>query len=328
MLPLNSHFDPHPLIPGPIAQTIVGSQFTGKPSLPQRIQHRLQLDENNLLVLYELPASDPSAPVVLLGHGMGGCSESGFIQRITAKLHGEGFGVFMMNHRGSGVGSGLCDKLWNGGSSDDLSSVIQFIVERRPACDLLVMGFSLTGNILLKYLGEGRALPVQLKSAISVNPPADLKVASRQISEGPWSRTFNLYYLRLMNQQVAAMLKQHPKSFRPTFKPKTIWEFDVGYTAPAFGYPHVEAYYESASASQFLGDITLPTTLLCSQDDPFIPPSIFEEARMSPQINFINPAHGGHMGYISRKCNAFGDRRWMDFICVQWAKSLYPELTP
>jgi len=257
---------------------------------------------------------------------MGGCSESGFIQRIAAKLIRLGFRVFLMNHRGSGPGMGLCDRLWNGGSSQDLSHIIDYIVGRYPENELLVMGFSLTGNILLKYLGEGRPLPRQLKAALSVNPPIDLKVASRKISEGPWSRTFNYYYLRLMNRQVDAALKQFPSAFRPTFKPKTIWEFDVGYTAPAFGYPNVEAYYESASAKQFLADISLPTLLLCSQDDPFIPPETFSDARLNPQIEFINPEHGGHMGYISQKINDLGDRRWMDFICVQWAKSLYPEL--
>ncbi len=318
-------FNPHPLVRGPIAQTIFGSQFTGKPQLPGRIQHRIPLDEKNLLLMYELKTKNSSAPVVLLGHGMGGCSESGYMRRISAKLFHEGFGVFMMNHRGSGPGIGLCDRLWNGGSSDDFARMVQFIVDLYPDRKLLLMGFSLTGNILLKYLGEGRVIPSNVHSALAVNPPIDLKVASRQISEGPWSGTFNKYYLNLMNRQVEAMVECHPDAFRPTTVPSTIWEFDVAYTAPAFGYPHVEAYYEECSAKQFLEHTPVPTTILCSQDDPFIPPETFQNARMNQRIDFINPEFGGHMGYISRSRNALGDRRWMDFICVQWAKTLYPE---
>ena len=317
-------FNPHPLVRGPIAQTIMGSQFTGNPQLPRRIQHRIPLDEKNLLLMYEVKAVKDSAPAVLIGHGMGGCSESGYVRRIAAKLFQEGFGVFMMNHRGSGHGIGLCDRLWNGGSSEDLASVIQFIVDRNPARKLLVMGFSLTGNILLKYLGEGRQIPSNVHSALAVNPPIDLKVASQKISEGPWSNTFNKYYLKLMNRQVEAMVECRPEAFRPMVTPITIRDFDVEYTAPAFGYPHVEAYYETCSAKQFLQQIVVPTTILCSQDDPFIPPEIFQSARMSQQIDFMNPEFGGHMGYISRSCNSLGDRRWMDFICVQWAKTLYP----
>lgn len=318
-------FDPHPLVRGPIAQTIIGSQFTPNPELPRRAQHRIRLDEKNLLLMYELKAAEETAPVVLIGHGMGGCSESGYMRRIAAKLFQEGFGVFMMNHRGSGRGIGLCDRLWNGGSSEDLARMIQFIVDLYPARKLLVMGFSLTGNILLKYLGEGRQIPSNVHSALAVNPPLDLEVASRQISEGPWSNTFNKYYLKLMNRQVEAMVECHPDAFRPAATPNTIWEFDVEYTAPAFGYPRVEAYYEECSAKQFLEHIAVPTTILCSQDDPFITPEIFQSARMSQQIDFINPEFGGHMGYISRSRNDLGDRRWMDFICVQWAKTLYPK---
>jgi predicted alpha/beta-fold hydrolase len=318
-------FDPHPLIRGPIAQTILGTQFTGDTYLPERIIHRIVLDSSNELLMYEIKSENESAPLVLMGHGMGGCSESGYMRRIAFKLFNEGFGIFMMNHRGSGSGIGLCDRLWNGGSSDDLDRVVRFIVNLYPDRKILIMGFSLTGNILLKYLGEGRVIPSNVQATLAVNPPIDLKMASRKISEGPWSRTFNTYYLRLMNRQVSSMLKCQPHAVRPTFKPKTIWEFDVGYTAPAFGYPCVEAYYESCSSKQFLGAITIPTTLLCSQDDPFIPPVIFNDARMSPAVKFVNPEFGGHMGYISRKQNPFGDRRWMDFICVQWAKSLYPE---
>ena len=319
------NFDPHPLIRGSITQTICGSQFAGNAELPHRIQHRVRLDEKNLLLMYELKAADESAPIVLIGHGMGGCSESGYMRRISAKLWKEGFGVFMMNHRGSGHGIGLCDRLWNGGSSEDLAQMIQFILDLYPSRKLLVMGFSLTANILLKYLGEGRDIPSNVQYALAVNPPIDLKVASQKITEGPWSKTFNAYFLKVMNRQVQAMVECHPDAFRPVVTPSAIWEFDVEYTAPAFGYPRVEAYYEECSSKQFLEHISIPTTILCSQDDPFIPPEIFQSARMSQKIEFINPEFGGHMGYISRSRNDFGDRRWMDFICVQWAKTLYPE---
>ncbi len=224
---LDTPFNPHPLIRGPIAQTVIGSLFTRDPELPRRVLHRIVLDPNNLLLMYELAAPEPSAPVVLMSHGMGGCSESAYMRRIASKLFAEGFGVFMMNQRGSGLGIGLCDRLWNGGSSEDLARAVEYIVGRDPARKLLLMGFSLTGNIVLKYLGEGRSIPGNVEAAFAVNPPVDLEVASRQISEGPWARTFNNYYLKLMNRQVAAMAQCHPETFLPGNHARTIWEFDV-----------------------------------------------------------------------------------------------------
>ncbi len=198
-------------------------------------------------------------------------------------------------------------------------------MELYPARKLNLVGFSLSGNVVLKYLGEGRSLPANLNAALAVNPPIDLKVASRQISEGKWASLFNPYYLRLMNRQVQAMSKSYPQTILPAFKPKNIWEFDVSYTAPAFGYPSAEAYYEACSSTQFLGNIDVPTTILCSRDDPFIPPELFEKAHWSGKVQYLNPEQGGHMGYIARRKTPLGDRRWMDFICVQWAKSVYPD---
>ena len=117
---LMSSFVPHPVLGGGIIQTIFGSQFPGESiSLPSKITHTIDLDENTKSILYEIAAKDKMKPVVLLAHGMGGCSESGYIKRIAGKLWLHGYGVFMINHRGSGSGMGLSSSLWNGGLSDD-----------------------------------------------------------------------------------------------------------------------------------------------------------------------------------------------------------------
>ncbi|MCF8720815.1 YheT family hydrolase [Nitrospina gracilis] len=318
-------FKPHVLIPGPVAQTIWGSQFTGDTRIPPRTFHKIRLEENAVLVLAELKPQTPGRPLVLLAHGMGGCSESAYIRRIANKLSEEGYGVFMMNHRGSGPGMGLCDRLFNGGSSGDLKAVLQFIANRYPDSPLLAMGFSLSGNILLKYLGEGRESIPQLRAAFAVNPPIDLKVASRAISHGAFARTFNRYYLGLMYNQLDALRECFPSAFAPTQRARTIWEFDQLYTAPAAGYATVEDYYDACSARQFLNGIRIPTTVLCSQDDPFIPPSVFDGIESASNVRFVNPKAGGHMGYIARKLTPFGDRRWMDYVCVEWVRAHTPK---
>lgn len=314
-------FKPHVLAPGPVAQTIVGSQWTGDTGIPPRHYHRVRLGKNTVLVVAELKPQASNRPLVVLAHGMGGCSESAYIRRIARKLHEDGYGVFMLNHRGSGPGMGLCDRLFNGGSSDDLAAMLDFITARYPEAPLLPIGFSLSGNILLKYLGEGRALPSRLRAALAVNPPADLKVASRAISQGPFAGTFNRYYLGLMYRQVDALRECFPDAFVPAKRARSIWQFDETYTAPAAGYASVEDYYASCSARQFLNAIGTPTTLLCSQDDPFIPPDVFEGIEQASRVRFVNPKAGGHMGYVSRRLTPHGDRRWMDYVCVEWVRA-------
>ena len=188
-----------------------------------------------MLILRELAGDNPDTPIVLLAHGMGGCSESGYIRRLAFKLWQRRITVIMMNHKGSGLSMGMSPSLWNGGSSEDMATVVSFLEKRYPKRSLLIVGFSLSGNIVLKYLGEGRDVPHNVIGAFSVNPPIDLKIASEIISS-PRSWIFGQYYMNLIYRQVDAMVECFPSAFRPEKRQKTIWDFDAAYTAPAGGF--------------------------------------------------------------------------------------------
>ncbi len=312
-------FEPLPGLNNGVFQTILGSQITGDTSIGERIFHKIPLDHKNKLLGLELPSKNPDSPIALLVHGMGGCSESAYIRRLARKLESRGLGVFMMNQSGSGPGMGLSSRLWHGGSSEDFSNMVDFITARYPGRALILAGFSLSGNILLKYLGEGRKIPSEIQSALAVNPPVDLKAAALAISQGPWARTFNRYYMRLLNRQLRAVKECFPEAFIPEGTPATIYDFDVAYTAPVGGFRDVDDYYESSSASRFLDNIFVPTTILSAKDDPFVPFEIFERTRKSLCVSTELPDGGGHMGYISKNKLPSGDRRWMDYYVEQWA---------
>ncbi len=293
--------------------------MTGDTSIGERISHKIPLNGKNLLLCLELPSEQKNTPLVLMVHGMGGCSESAYMRRLARKLGTRGFGVFMMNQSGSGPGMGLSSRLCHGGSSEDFSRVVTYITEQYPGRPLILIGFSLSGNILLKYLGEGRQIPKEVQSALAVNPPVDLKAAALAISHGPFAKTFNRHYMKLINRQIRAIRECFPDAFVPKKEPATIYDFDVAYTAPAGGFEDVEEYYRLSSAAPFLENILVPTTLLCSQDDPFVPFDIFEKTRMSLCVTADYPEQGGHMGYISGKKLPSGDHRWMDYYVEQWA---------
>ena len=296
-------------------QTILGSIVSGNTNLPERKLHKVILGQKSKLVILELPSINPEAPVILLIHGLGGSSESSYIRRIARKLWIRGFTVFMMNQRGSGLGIGLSDQLWNGGSSDDLDMVLKYIEKIYPNNFIDIMGFSLSGNVLLKYLGE-KKITMGIRKAFAVNPPIDLKRASYILSKTKCGRVFNDYYMKQVNVQMEAMRECFPNTFTPSEKSKTILEFDESYTVPVAGYKNVDEYYAMSSAKNFLEDIAVPTTILCAMDDPFIDPSIFKSVRMSRAIELNMPENGGHMGYLSSKTTPWGDNMWMDFILV------------
>lgn len=307
---------------GGIIQTILGSQFPGNIKFHPRKTHKIRLGASAWTLARELEPQNPHRPIVLLAHGMGGCSESGYMLRIANKIWKRGAGVFMMNHRGSGPGMGLSDTLWNGGSSDDLHSVVQYILKLYPRRSMLIVGFSLSGNVLLKYLGEGRKIPKNVHGAFAVNPPIDLKVSSRMLSVENGTRIFNRHYMKLIRDQTQAIAECFPGAFQPARECKTIWDFDAAYTAPAAGYKSVEEYYSKCSARQFIESIGVPTTMVCSRDDPFVPPEVFEGIHMKLTVNFYAPDRGGHMGYISRRPTPLGDHRWLDYVILKWVENI------
>jgi len=271
-------------------------------------------------MIFEYPPAESYKTIVILAHGMGGCSDSSYMRRVGARLASKGYGVVLMNHKGSGLGMGLSDTLWNGGSSDDLGAVIEFVLTIRPHHPLLVIGFSLSGNILLKYLGEKRTLPPYLSRALAINPPVDLRTASFMLSNSPKNRLFNHYYMRLIRNQAQALVECFPSAIQPPLDVDTIWDFDLAYTAPAEGYRDVEDYYYKCSANQYLKEIRIPTTILTSNDDPFIPLKAFQEYPASEQVEMVVTQGGGHMGYISKSNVLLPDRRWMDHFILNWVE--------
>ncbi len=312
-------FQEHWLIRGGWMQTVAGAKAPGKIELPQRKTHKIPVGKHAVVLALELEGQDPHKPLVIMAHGMGGCSESGYMRRIARRLWDRGCGVLMMNHRGSGPGMGLSDSLWHGGSSADFDKLIQHALELYPKRQMLLVGFSLSGNILLKYLGEGRKIPTNIHGAYAVNPPIDLKVSSEILSSN--NGAFNSYYVKLLRSQAQAMQECFPEAVHPKSDYRTIRDFDIVYTAPAAGFRDVEEYYGKCSANQFLESIHVPTTILCAQNDPFIPPRVFEPVLKNFTLTFNAPEGGGHMGYISGSPTALGDRRWLDYAIVKWVEN-------
>jgi predicted alpha/beta-fold hydrolase len=280
----------------------------------------LDLDLKSKSIIYEIEPKDSNLPIIFLAHGMGGCSESGYIKRISTKLWTRGYGVFLINHQGCGPGMGLSPRLWNGGSSDDFSRMIDFAIQRYPGKYFLPVGFSLSGNVLLKYLGEGRNISDKVLGALAVSPPIDLRVSSTILSR-KWScAIFNQYYMRLIRNQVVAIEKNFPDAVISPINLKTIWDFDVSYTAPAGGFKDVDDYYDRCSSKYFLNDVNIPTTILCADDDPFVPGNLFDRVAMAEKVTLHRTERGGHMGFISSHVTPHGDRRWMDYAILEWIK--------
>ncbi len=263
--------------------------------------------------------------IVLLMHGLGGHADSPFMLRVADKLLQRNWMTFRLNHRGSGQGKGLAKGIYHAGKSEDLQPVLKKIAELYPDQRIVVVGFSLSGNLLLKYLGEQKHFPPEnFAGAIAVSPPIDLSLSAQAMSRLR-NRPYDLRFTRLLKK----LVREHQQEFADFPRVDlpfnlTLYGFDQIVTAPVHGFASAEDYYAQCSAKQFLANLSHPAVILAADNDPFIPKETYMNLPRKDSIKLYLTRSGGHMGFISKQKTSWGDYRWMDEAVVRYAETLAP----
>ena len=187
------------------------------------------------------------------------------------------------------------------------------------ACRLSLFGVSLSGNILLKYLGESpNSVPSQVVQAIAVNPPMDLAASVKTLG-GRINRMYDRHFVGSLTRHLVERQRLRPDAPMPDMSklPRTLFEFDDWYTAPMSGFPDAPTYYAKCSATQFVPQIKTPTTIITSNNDPMVPVEMFSSDRVAyPEAVRLHIANGGgHVGYITRP-GLDPDVHWLDWRVV------------
>jgi len=228
-----------------------------------------------------------------------------------------------MNHRGCGAGRGLARLTYHSGKSDDISLVLQKMADLYPGQPIIAVGFSLSGNALLKLLGENRnPIPEQMAGGIAVAPPIDLTKCATKI-HAVRNRLYERRFTGMLRDAVLDRRQQF--SDFPDFtlpRKMSIRDFDEICTAPLHGFRSAEDYYTRCSAKQFIPGLFIPTVLLAAANDPFIPRETFDHLPHSKWLACYLSASGGHMGYVSAGETPFGTHRWGDYAVLTLAESI------
>lgn len=316
-------FKPHPWIAGPHLQTIIGYYLPASKKVGPTQHHLVHLPDGDALVLCEnRPDNNENLRgAVLLMHGLGGEAGSSYMLRVALIFRRRGWLTFRLNHRGCGEGRGLARSLYNAGRSEDVSSALVKIWDLYPEAPMIAVGFSLSGNMLLKLLGEDRHLvPSNLRGALTVSPPIDLSLCADALS-----RKNNRIYDRRFVRMLISAIREREKDFSgfPRFhfpNKLRLRGFDDLCTAPVSGYESADDYYEKCSVKQFLVGISRPTLILASDDDPFIPQKSFDSLPGNEHLEINITRGGGHMGFVSAEKTPLGTHRWMDYAIINYAE--------
>jgi uncharacterized protein len=265
---------------------------------------------DTLLAMLDRPAAPkPDAPLVILIHGLTGWENSLYMLSMTRLLLDRGMRVLRVNLRGAGPSRATCGGHYYAGRSQDFRALLTVLPEDLTQHGLMAVGYSLGGSMLLKYLGEeGAGTP--LHAAATVCSPIDLAATCRNMLR-PRNRLYHRYILGTMKDEATGEGAALSGAERAAIlASRTVWEYDDVFIAPRHGFASAEDYYERCKALQFMAGIRIPTLMLASGDDPWIPHAPYRGYNWSGNKALVPmlTSRGGHVGF-----HGIGSRQpWSD----------------
>lgn len=240
-------------------------------------------------------------PTVLLLHGLEGSIESPYARGLLSEIQRHGWRGVLMHFRGCSGEPNRRPRAYHSGETTDVAAVIAALRQRLDRSPLAAVGYSLGGNVLLKYLGEAGA-EAGLSAAAAVSVPMMLSPCAHRLQRG-FSRVYDRYLLDSLKRSFAR--KRSAVDLGPVGQVEpgaigSIWSFDENVTAPLHGFEGAEDYYAQSSSRPFLRGIEVPTLILQAKDDPFMTPDVIpEESELAPSVTLELSEHGGHVAFVS-----------------------------
>jgi len=263
---------------------------------------RLELPDGDFIDLcWAVNGLSDTAPLVVFLHGLGGGVDSSYVAGQMLAFNRKGWRAVLMHFRGASHEPNRLPRAYHSGDTADLNYFLRILAEREPNTRKAVVGVSMGGNILLKWLGEQGAQSF-IHAAVAISVPFQLRLVADRVNQG-FSRFYQAYLLRRLRYIFARKFEKHaealPVSLEKLDTLRCFWTFDEHVTAPLFGFPHVHAYYREASSRQYLSSIATPTLIIHALDDPFMTPDAMPCLdELSPDITLEVSSKGGHVGFI------------------------------
>ena len=266
---------------------------------PVTRRERLSLPDGDFVDLDWAIGAPPKAPWVLVLHGLEGSIRSHYAVGLLNRLTAAGYRAVLMHFRGCSGEPNRLPRSYHSGETGDLDYVVRTLQQRELNTPLGVIGFSLGGNVLLKWLGEQRT-EAPVTAAVAVSVPFSLSLAATRLEQG-LSRLYQAYLLRKLRRSLRAKQSQVelPLDLHNLRKLQTFRAFDNAVTAPLHGFNGVDDYYARASSRPYLSRISRPTLIIHALDDPFMTSAIVpDQNELSPWVRLELSSQGGHVGFI------------------------------
>ena|SRR5580692_5864075 len=264
-------------------------------------------EDTQVLVQTQRPLTAPLRQVVFV-HGLEGGGDAGYVKSMAWNALQAGFIAHRFHMRTCGGTAHLCKTLYHAGLTSDLRT---FLEAEQSGLPTFAVGFSLGGNVVLKLAGELGATEL-IQGVCAISTPIDLAAGVRRMGKLD-NRLYERRFLKRMRKRLFATGRY---SRRQLESARSLYEIDDKITAPSFGFEGADHYYATQSAIGFLDRIRVPTLLIQSKDDTYIPFETYQHPALSsnPFLRLVATEHGGHLGFLKRH----GPRFWLDEVVVEF----------
>ncbi|PKH51659.1 alpha/beta hydrolase [Tenacibaculum sp. Bg11-29] len=255
-----------------------------------------------------------SETLVLLIHGLEGSSYSNYMITTSNYLNNTGFDTVCMNLRScSGEDNALLET-YHSGKTDDVDFIVRHLTTNYKYKNIIIVGFSLGGNLTLKYLGEYINMPIEVKGGIAVSVPIDLTTSQAELSKLK-NKIYLNEFLKTLKLKILEKSEKFPEykiNKKLLFNATKFRHLEKQYTVPVFGFKNSEDYWLKASSKPYISKIEVPTLLINSLDDTFLSKECypFKEAENSANFYLLTPNYGGHVGFTSSFNN--DENKWVE----------------
>ncbi len=323
---INSAYHPPSWFKGRHLQTIVPVLFRKVVGI-QHHRERINTDDGDFLDLdwsWSSPELAKSDKIAIISHGLEGSSRQPYMLGMAKTFNNAGWDTLSWNYRGCSGELNNKVRFYHAGYSDDLILVIDHVRKISTYKQIVLIGFSLGGNITLKYLGENNhRLPSELTHAVIISVPANLKACCEEISSTPFQKkVYQNRFLSSMKHKLAQKIIQYPDylSHLNLDKIQSITDFDNAFTSPLWGFDNADDYYRKCSCNQFIPEVRLPTLIVNAQNDPILHPDFhpIEQCRNNECVYLELPPEGGHVGFV---CDDLHLNHWTEKRAIEFLKT-------
>lgn len=304
---------------GAHAQSIYPALFR-KVDLMNPLEERLVLPDGDFLDLdwytEKVPIGD--RPLLIVSHGLEGNSKRQYVTGLVKTFIGQGYQALAWNYRSCSGEPNKSLRFYHSGATDDLELVIQHAIQK-GANQIYLAGFSLGGNLTLKWLGEkGQNPPASIRKAVAFSVPLHLSSSSRTLAR--WDNgIYTSRFLQTLLEKVKEKSARYPQDITPAMLSniRSLFDFDNVITGPLHGFKDAEDYYQQSSSLYFLDKIHVPTLIVNAKNDPFLSPACFPKELVA-QLEHVFleiPEEGGHCGFYP---SSYQGQLWSEKRAQNW----------